>query len=90
MKLRWLVLFAVRKGCVRVSFIVWLAEERSVPCVCSEIYHRVDHPMNGYLNNFVAARNIRASASPGELALVIPCCRPDQFSRSFLPAAVCL
>ena len=43
--------------------------------------------MNEYLNNFVAARNTRASAALGELALVIPRCRIDQFSRPFLPAA---
>ena len=53
-----------------------------------EIYHTADNPMNEYLNNFVAARNTRASAALGELALLIPRCRTDQFSRSFLAAAV--
>ena len=36
-----------------------------------EIYHRVNHPMNEYLRNLVAARNTRASAALGELDLVI-------------------
>ena len=40
------------------------------------------------LNNFVATRNTRASAALGHLALVIPRSRTDQFSRSFLSAAV--
>ena len=43
--------------------------------------------MNGYLNHSVAARNTRGSAALGELALVIPRCRTDQFSRLFVPAA---
>ena len=52
-----------------------------------KIYHRVDNPMNEYLNHFVAARNTRASVGLGELDLVIQRYRTDQFSRSFLPAA---
>ena len=56
-------------------------------CLPYEIYHRVDHPMNEYLNQFVAARNTRALAALGELALTIPRCRTGQFNRSFLPAA---
>ena len=44
--------------------------------------------MNEYLNHFVVARNTRASAALSELALVIPRCRTDQFSRPFLPAPV--
>ena len=47
----------------------------SASCLLYEIYHRVDHPMNEYLNNFVAARNTRASAALYELDLVIPRCR---------------
>ena len=43
--------------------------------------------MNECLSHFVAARNARASAAFGELALVHPRCRTDQFRRSFLPAA---
>ena len=43
--------------------------------------------MNGYLNNFAAALNTRASAALGESALVFSRCRADQFSRSFVPAA---
>ena len=31
----WIVLFTVRKGCMRVSFVVWGTEGRLVPCVCS-------------------------------------------------------
>ena len=53
-----------------------------------KIYHIVDHPMNEYLNHFVTARNARASPALGEIALVIPRCRTDPFSRSFLPPAV--
>ena len=65
-----------------------LAHRRKVRALCLlyKIYH-VDHHMNGYLNDFVATRNTRASASQGEFALVLPRCRTDQFSRSFLPAA---
>ena len=43
--------------------------------------------MNEYLNHFVAARIIRSSAALCELALVIPSCRTDHFSRLLLPAA---
>ena len=43
--------------------------------------------MNEYLNKFVAAPNIRASAASGELALLTRRCKTDQFSRSFVPAA---
>ena len=31
----WIVLFAVRKGCESVSFVVWGTEERVLPCGCS-------------------------------------------------------
>ena len=44
--------------------------------------------MNEYLNHSVAARNIRPSAALGELALMISLCRTDQFSSSFLLAAI--
>ena len=44
--------------------------------------------MNERLNHFVAAHNPRASAALGKLALLIPPCRTDQFSRLFLPVAV--
>ena len=40
--------------------------------------------MNERLNNLVEARNTRASAALGELALVIPSCGTNQISRSFL------
>ena len=59
-------------------------------CLLYKIYHRVDLTINEYLNHFVAARNVRASAALGELALMIPSCRTDEFSRSFLSAVVCL
>ena len=45
-----------------------------------KIYHRVDYHMNEYLNHLVGARNTRAIAALGELALVILHCRIDQFS----------
>ena len=44
--------------------------------------------MNEYLSHFVAACNTGASAALGELGLVIPSCRADQFNRSFLPVTV--
>ena len=48
----------------------------SASCLPYKIYHRVEYPMNEYLKHLVA------------MALVIPRCRSDQFSRSFLLAAV--
>ena len=48
----------------------------------------MDHPLNEYLNQFVTASNTRALAALGELALMIPHCRTDQFSLSFLSTAV--
>ena len=57
-------------------------------CLLNKIYYRVDHPMKGYLNNFVAVRNTRASAVLGGFAIVIPRWRTDNFNRSFLPAVV--
>ena len=62
-----IVLFAVRKGCARASF-----KKVSDLCLLYEIYHRVDYPMNKYTRQIVAARNNRASAALGEIALVIP------------------
>ena len=53
----------------------------------NKIYYRVGRPMNQHLNHFDAVCNTRASAALSELALVIPRCRNDQFSRSFLPTA---
>ena len=35
-------------------------------------------------HNFIVARNTRASAALGELALVIPACGTEQFSRYLL------
>ena len=54
----------------------------------NKIYLRVDHFMKEYLHYFIAARNTIASAALGELPSLIPGWRTDQFSRSFLPAAV--
>ena len=44
--------------------------------------------MHDYLKHFAAVRNARASAALGDLALVTPCCRIDQYSLSFLSASV--
>ena len=67
--------------------ICCLGHRRKVSALCSlyKLYHRVDHPMNEYLYHFVAARN---TSGPGELTLVIPRYRSDQFSQSFLSDAV--
>ena len=85
----WIVLFTVRKSYVKAQ-LCCLGYRRKVSALylLYEIYRRVVHPMNQYLNHFAAARNTRASTALGELALVIPRCRTDQFSRSFLPAPV--
>ena len=85
----WTVLFAVRKGCVRVSFVVRGTEGRSVPCVYSKRFITwPNHPLHEYLHHFVAARNIRASTALCELALVWHC-RTDQFSRSLNAPCCC-
>ena len=60
----------------------------SALCLLYKIYHRADHPLHEYLHHFVAARNTRGSAAVCELALLIPRCRIDQFTPSFLPVAV--
>ena len=59
----------------------------STLCLLCKIYHRVNHPMNEYLKQFVAARNTSASVALGGLIMVIPGFRTDQFSRYFLPVA---
>ena len=41
----------------------------SALCLLYMIYHRVDNPMNEYVNYFVAVRNTRASAAVSELAM---------------------
>ena len=68
----------------------YLAHRRKVTALCLlyEIYRRVDHPINGYLNYFVAVLNSRPFSATRQLAFVIPCCRIDHFSWSFLPDAV--
>ena len=45
--------------------------------------------MNECLNHFFAARNTRASAVIGELALVIPRSKTDKFSSVGLSACCC-
>ena len=55
-----IVLFVVRKGCLRVSFVVWGTKNVATLCLLYNIYHRVEHPMIEYLKNFVAVRNTRA------------------------------
>ena len=72
-----------------------LAHRRKLNALCLlyEIYYRVDHPMINLIEqtqsgpHFVAVRDTRASAALGELVLVIPRCRTDQFGGSFVPAA---
>ena len=84
-----IVLFAVRKGCVRVN-VAGRGDRSKVSALCLLyiIYHRVDHPMNEYMHCFATSFNTRASTTLGELALAIPCCRANQFSESFLATAV--
>ena len=65
-----------------------LQHRRKVSAWLYKIYHRVDHPMNESLKNFVAARNTRVSAALCKLALVISHCRTDQSSWSFSSAVV--
>ena len=53
------------------------------------IYYRAGYPLHEYLHHFVATRKTRCLAALRELALVIPRCRTDQFSQSFvLPVVV--
>ena len=59
----------------------------SALCLLFNIYHRADHPLHEYLQSFVTACNTRNSAALCELSLVIPRCRTDRFSRSFLAVA---
>ena len=72
------------------EFFVWDTEGDSDMCLLCKIYHRVDYPLHEYLHHFVAARTTKVSAALGELALVIPRCRIDQFRRLFLLAPVLL
>ena len=70
--------------------LCWLGHRRklSAMCLLYENYDRADLPLHEYLHHFVAACNTRASAALCELGLVIPRCRTNQFSRSFLPVAL--
>ena len=47
--------------------LYWLGHRKKVNALCLlyEIYHRVDHPMLKYLNNFIAAIITRALAALG-------------------------
>ena len=57
-------------------------------CLLCKIYHSVTHHhVNECVHHFVEARNARALAALGEIALVIPRCITGHFSRL---AAVCL
>ena len=88
----WCLLHSI----VRIMERLWKCElcclrcirKVSALCLLYKIYHRVDHPMNEYLKHLVVARSTKAPTTLGELALVTPRCKTDQFSRSFLPAAV--
>ena len=60
----------------------------SALCLLYRIYHRVYHRMKEYMKHFVVPRNTGALVALAELTLVIPRCRTDQFSRSYLPAPV--
>ena len=67
-----------------------LGHRRKVSALCFlyNIYRIGFNPMNEYLNHFVADRNAIASATLGELNLMIKRYRTDQFCRLFLPAAL--
>ena len=47
----------------------------------------MENSINEYLHQYAAARNTKASATVDELTLMIPRCRTDKVSLSFLPAA---
>ena len=70
--------------------LCYLRHRRKVrpSCLLYKIYHRAGHPLHEYLQDFIAAYNTRDSAALCELALVIPRCRTDKFSLSFLPVTV--
>ena len=72
---------------MRVSLSFGAQKEGSALCLLYAIYHRANHHMNEYLNLIVAVRNTRVSSVIDEFALVIPLCRTDKLSRSFLSAA---
>ena len=84
----WLVLFAVRKGCAKVLCCLRHRRKGSTLCLLYKIYHRADHPVHKNLHHFVAVHNTRASAALCELALMIPRSRTDQFNRAYLLVAV--
>ena len=86
----WIVLRSAERLCEGELCCLGHRRMVSVLVLLYEIYHGVDHPLHEYLNHFVAARNTRASAALIVLALVIPLGGTDQFSRSFLAAAVCV
>ena len=60
----------------------------SASCLLYNVYHRADYPFHKHWHHLVAAHNIKASAALSKLTLMVSPYRTDQFSRSFLPAAV--
>ena len=77
---------------MRVNFVVWSTERRSVPCVCSICSIILTTEQTTICKTiciiFFVACNTIASTALGELALLIVRCRNDQLIRSFLPAVV--
>ena len=53
-----------------------------------KIYHRVDQSVNEHLNHYIAVHTVKTSAALSKSAFVILSCKADQFSRSFMHAAV--
>ena len=78
---------SVERLCEGELFSLAHIRKVSALCLLYNVYHKVDHPMNGYLNHFVVARNTRASAALGEMTLVTPRCRTGEFTQLFLMAA---
>ena len=82
----WIELFAVRVCYASIALLFGAQKEgQYLVFLLYEIYHRVDIPINEYLNHFVAACNTRASIPLGGY---LWCSRASvtQFTRSFLPA----
>ena len=59
----------------------------SALCLLYKLYPRVDHTVTKYLKRFIASHNTRTLTTLGKMARVIPHCKTDQFSWSFLLAA---
>ena len=83
-----MVLFAVRKRCVR-GCCLWHRGKVSARVGSVRFFtERTTHPLHEYLHHFIVACNTIASAALCELALVILRGRTDQFSWWFMPVAV--